>query len=202
MKEAAEHDERLAAELLAGRDRNLSLPPFRAVQRRASDRNPQLLTWMARLGMATAVLIVAVVLGSGITAFRNRGASSEAGTQSAVGVLTPEARCLGHGSDVAARWGPVQGVAGAFVVPANDLAAWQETRNADRGARPQSEFRSRGADPMLVCFFDGNFDSFPGRGNRAPYDRIVVIFDADGTLTLDSVGPRADLKVELPGPRP
>jgi hypothetical protein len=55
---------------------------------------------------------------------------------------------------------------------------------------------------MLVCFFDGDFDGFPGKGNRLLYDRIVVIFDAGGQPTLDSAGPHDYLKVERPGPRP
>ena len=87
-------------------------------------------------------------------------------------------------------------------MPAHDVAAWQETRHVSSGIRRESPYRSRGAEPMLVCFFDGDFDGFPGKGRRLPYDRIVVIFDATGLPTLDSAGPRDYLKVERPGSRP
>ena len=124
------------------------------------------------------------------------------GAASAVTPVSASAKCLDQRPAVASRWGTVNAVAGAFVVPAADVAAWQETRDASRGIRPVSELRGRGAEQMLVCFFDGDFDSFPGRGNRPAYDRIVVIFDPGGRPTLDSAGPHDHLKVERPGPRP
>jgi len=199
MTNRAEPDERLLAEVLGGADRNLSVPPFSLVRQRGSQRRG-LFVWATRLAAAGALAGVAVVLAGGLMAMRARPVSSEVATQAAA--LAPAAQCRDHATEVTTRWGSVQGVAGAFIVSATDLAAWQETRNADRGARPESEFRSRGAEPMLVCFFDGTFDGFPGAGKRPLADRIVVIVDANGTLTLDSAGPQADLKVERPGPRP
>ena len=198
MNDRFERDERVIASLLSGHD-SAALPPFEDVRRRAARRTGPVIAWTFRLAVAGVVAVVAVVLGSGLAGFRSGLSEGQAGSQPASAGAT--SRCLDERASVA-RWGSVQGVAGAYIVPASDVAAWQETRDAGRGARPQSPFRSYGTEPLLVCFFDGDFDSFPGAAHRPPYDRIVIIFDATGAPILDSAGPRDYLKVERPGPRP
>jgi len=93
-------------------------------------------------------------------------------------------------------------LAGAYLVIARDVADWQETRDTAFGVVRTSKYRSLAPDlPVVVCFFDGEFDHFPGKGNRPTYDRLVVFVNADDQLVLDSAGPRANLKVERPGIR-
>jgi hypothetical protein len=107
--------------------------------------------------------------------------------------------CIARQPEVALNWGPVRGVAGAFAVTAKDLAEWQETRDASRGIRPASVWRNVPPDLALnVCYYDGDFNNFPGRDKRPAYDRIAVIIGADGRLTLDSAGPHDNLRVERP----
>ena len=133
-----------------------------------------------------------------LTALLAACAQAAASTSGAIG------DCESHRAEVAKRWGPVQSVSGAFAVSALDVVRWQETRDAAQGIRPVSPLRRLNipdAAPLLVCFYDGDFDHFPGRGTRPPFDRISVIIEATGRYTLDTAGPRRYFKVERPGQR-
>jgi len=107
--------------------------------------------------------------------------------------------CVARQAEVALSWGSVRSVAGGFAVTARELADWQETRDAARGIQLRSKWRAMPIElPVTVCYYDGNFNNFPGRAKRPPYDRIAVIVGADGKLTLDAAGPHDNLKVERP----
>ena len=125
-------------------------------------------------------------------------------TQAAASPTDAVTDCASHSGEVAKRWGAVRTVSGAFAVQALDVIAWQETRDAAKGIRPTSPLRRLNlpvTTPLLVCYYDGDFDHFPGKGHRPPYDRIVVIIDGEGRYTIDSAGPSQYLHIEKPGAR-
>ena len=193
MNDVSETDERLIAGLLRGQDPNIVTPPFRP-DRPTGRRH--FATWSGRLAAAAVVVAVAGLAGTALSTWRD-GRDTGGTSGAAAGSADPAAEC-GRLAPEAQRWGAVNAVAGGFRVTAETVAKWQENRDASRGIRTPSNFRGRGTEPLLVCFFDGDFDGFPGRGQRPAYDRLVVIFDATGWPVLDSVGPRDYLKVELP----
>ncbi|MGH2796827.1 MAG: hypothetical protein ACRDM0_03920 [Thermoleophilaceae bacterium] len=124
------------------------------------------------------------------------GSTSEVSSPAALDV------CLGKQAEVALAWGRVDRLAGAYAVTAGELADWQETRHRARGIAPTSQWRDAPAGlPVHVCYFDGDFDNFPGKGQRPIYDRLAVIVGNDGALILDSAGPQSALEVERPAGR-
>lgn len=107
--------------------------------------------------------------------------------------------CRAKQSEVALRWGAVSQVVGAYSVTAGEVADWQETRHRASGIRRTSHWRSVFSGlPVHVCYYDGDFDGFPGKGQRPPYDRLAVIIGADGAISLDAAGPRSVFPIERP----
>jgi hypothetical protein len=103
---------------------------------------------------------------------------------------------------VAALYGDISSVSGAFEVTAGELADWQETRHGPDGPHDVSPWRrAAAATPVTVCFYDGSFPYYPAPPPPAkplPYDRMVVIIALDGSTSMYVVGNHTTLGVERP----
>ncbi len=125
-----------------------------------------------------------------------------AATAAAPGGSPPSTRATSAADATCAQAGYTGIVAGAFTVPAADLAQEDETRGGANGPHPvRSSFRDYPADAMIVlCFFDG-FIAAPGGpppippGTFRPYDRYVVTVDPSGHAALAVAGHRDTIAV-------
>jgi hypothetical protein len=140
--------------------------------------------------MRLVVLMCACIL----TACGSTVATPDASAPSALATSAADAMC--------AQTGYTGIVAGAFVVPAADLAQQDETRGGATGPHPvRSSFRDYPSDALIVlCFFDG-FIAAPGGpapirpATFRPYDRYVVTVDPAGHAALAVAGHRDSIAV-------
>lgn len=101
-------------------------------------------------------------------------------------------------------FGRADALSAAFAVPAGTLATWQENRGGLNGPHPTSRWRSVVPSQILyVCYYDGVFPlpaGPPGPNGQVkpPYDRIDVIVDSSGGMTLDRAGHKANLPITDP----
>lgn len=100
-------------------------------------------------------------------------------------------------------YGRVDALTGAFDVAAGEFAQWDETRNGPGGPGGTSRWRTLpSAERLTICFYDGSFGFFPRprvEPEPAPYERIVVVLQTNGTHTFVVAGYRSTLPVRRPG---
>lgn len=146
--------------------------------------------WVPAVTALALVGIASLLIGTQLTGGDSPGARQSA--RGCEGEAFDAARGMAGGSGASLR--------GSFAVSAETVAAWQETRLGPDAPRVTSDFRERSpAQPVTVCFYDGNFVSLPRPpGEDVHYERLVLIVDADGTVIVDTAGPANRIPVRAP----
>ena len=115
-----------------------------------------------------------------------------------------ESACQANLQAATQLFGRADALSAAFAVPAATLVNWQENRGGLNGPHPTSRWRSLVPTQVLyVCCYDGIFppSAGPPRPNaqvKPPYDRIDVILDPSGGITVDRAGHKANLPITDP----
>lgn len=147
-----------------------------------------------RIAIALSAAVLVVACGSGgRTNVREEAATAEAATE-----------CAGRVADYARQFGPVSGVAGAYMSDAETVARWEETPQEPGGGHfTRSRWRNESpGSPVVVCFLDGTFyppGGPPGRTDQKQITRMEFLSGA-GRIQARRVGTREDLPAASPSP--
>lgn len=126
---------------------------------------------------------------------------------SAAVLILVAAACTGSGSQVASDrcasegleyvrsgWGDQVRLVAAVPSDGESVATWLETPGKPVSADQVAAWRDVGAKSVVICFYDGDFSSFPGPPEASKnYTRMMLLISDGEEPIVQSVGPASDL---------
>jgi hypothetical protein len=110
---------------------------------------------------------------------------------SSTGAQVASDRCTGIGLDyVRSGWGGQVQLAATVASDGDGVVAWLTHPGKPVSEVQVTEWQQRGSSLVAVCYYDGDFSSFPGPEEAARnYTRLMLLIPEDGEPIVGSVGP-------------